>query len=87
MTARLNSVISETKTLTALGSYRELRHAVYVEKYAQNFPKKGLEPYNIGHTGQSISLNGKVPFMNFPKKLIFLRNRVGFRPLLFSESL
>ena len=30
------------------------------------------------HTGESISLNGKVPFMNIPKKLIFLRNRVGF---------
>ena len=46
MTARQNSVISETKTLTALGSYRVLRHAVYV---AQNFPQTGLDPYNIGH--------------------------------------
>ena len=46
MTARQNSVISETKTLTALGSYRELRHAVYV---AQNFSQTGLDPYNIGH--------------------------------------
>ena len=53
--------------------------SVYDARFADALFSQLRRPVmDIQNTGQGISSIGKVPFKDIPKKLIFLRIRVGF---------